>query len=446
MIATDSGGNVYVAGAYGIGTLTFYDTTDVSNAYTKTLTSTTADGFVAKYSTDGVPAWVARITSTSSNDVANAMAVDAFGNVFVGGYYGADVTFYSASGSASYTLTWTSTSVAATTDAFIVKYDTNGLWQWSAQIASTSNDYINSVAADPSGNVIVTGSYAGALAFYNTGSTQASLTLPLTTGTVNSFVAKYTTAGTVSWVAQLSGSGATNSASGVASDPFGNVIVSGTYTGSPLTIYNSSGVSNASLLNSGDQDAFIVKYTPSGGFVWAARVASANRDYGGTVVTDAAGNIFMNNMSINASLGVTFYNSSGTTFTTLTGTANQDVYLIKYSPAGSVLWVARLSSTGNEWSYGLTVDSSGNPIISGSSASNITFYNSDGTAGAGPFTNPGTAIMGWVAKYSSTGSVLWASQQYSTGTTTSVGAATDSSGYVYAGLTYTANIIVSNAV
>jgi hypothetical protein len=98
---------------------------------------------------------------------------------------------------------------------------------WAAQIAGTSSDYGYGVATDSSGNVFVTGVYSAALTLYNTGGTTGA-TLAFTNAT-DAFIAKYSSTGTVLWAAQIAGTGS-DYGQAVATDPSGNVVVTGYYS------------------------------------------------------------------------------------------------------------------------------------------------------------------------------------------------------------------------
>ena len=79
---------------------------------------------------------------TSSTDLANGVATDSSGNVYVtGGTYG---------GLDGNTNTGNS-------DLFVVKYNSSGTKQWTKQLGSSSRDYDYGVATDSSGNVYVAG-------------------------------------------------------------------------------------------------------------------------------------------------------------------------------------------------------------------------------------------------------------------------------------------------
>jgi len=202
-VATDSSGNVYVTG-YTSGGLD--GNTSAGNA----------DLFVVKYNSSGTKQWTKQL-GTSSTDSANGIATDSSGNVYVTGdtYGGLD-------GNTS----------AGYNDLFVVKYLDNGTKQWTKQLGTSSTDLANGVATDSSGNVYVAGGTYGGL----DGNTNA--------GNSDLFVVKYNSSGTKQWTKQL-GTSSTDLANGVATDPSGNVYVTGvTYgglDGNTNAGYNSSG-------------------------------------------------------------------------------------------------------------------------------------------------------------------------------------------------------------
>jgi hypothetical protein len=120
-IAVDGSGNVYVTGkSIGIGTDGDYAT--------------------IKYDTSGNELWVARYNGPGdySSDLAQAIAVDGSGNVYVTGYSIGSGTSY---------------------DYATVKYDTNGNQLWVARYngPGNSDDHAEAIAVDTSGNAYVTG-------------------------------------------------------------------------------------------------------------------------------------------------------------------------------------------------------------------------------------------------------------------------------------------------
>jgi hypothetical protein len=396
-VATDSSGNVFVTGSY-TAALTLYNTgggTGASLAYTGG-----NDCFLAKYSSAGSVLWATRIASTG-DDVGYGVATDSSGNVFVTGYYNAALTLYNTGGGTGATL-----AVTGGYDCFLAKYSSAGSVVWAAQIASTGTDQGNGVSTDSSGNVFVTGYYNAALTLYNTGGTTGA-TLAVTGG-YDVFLAKYSSAGSVVWAAQIAGTG-TDYGYGVATDSSGNVFVTGSYTAA-LTLYNTGGTTGATLAVTGGYDVFLAKYSSAGSVVWATRIASTGTDQGYGVATDSSGNVFVTGYY---SAACTLYNTGGGTGATLAFAGVTDVFLAKYSSAGSVLWAAQIGSTASDPGYGVATDSSGNVFVTGNYGAALTLYDTGGTTSTTlAFTG---GVDAFLAKYSPTGFISGTYNVYSGG-------------------------------
>ncbi|UCG30906.1 MAG: SBBP repeat-containing protein [candidate division WOR-3 bacterium] len=117
-IALDAAGNAYITGG-SEGSGTDYDYATV------------------KYDASGVEQWVARYNGPGSGwDLANAIAVDAGGNVYVTGY---------------------SVGSGTSEDYTTIKYDSLGVEQWVMRYDAGLGDFANDLTIDGEGNVFVTG-------------------------------------------------------------------------------------------------------------------------------------------------------------------------------------------------------------------------------------------------------------------------------------------------
>ena len=169
------------------------------------------------------------------------------------------------------------------------------------------------------------------------------------------------------------------------------------------------------LANAGSNDAFVVKYKSTGSLLWAARIASTGDDRGVRVRTDTAGNLYALGYTGGTA---TLYNTDGSTY----GTIAASTYLIKYSAAGIIQWVSRISGG---TPYDIAVDSVNNVIYVCGKGSSLTFYNAAGTAVIN-YTLTLASVPGYIAKYDSSGTPLWAS--YMGATTGSAGYSTQNNG------------------
>ena len=164
-VATDSSGNVYVAGGTNGG---LDGNTSAGNT----------DLFVVKYNSSGTKQWTKQLGS-SSDDYANGIVTDSSGSVYVTG-----TTYGGLDGNTS----------AGNADLFVVKYNSGGTKQWTKQLGTPSTDTANGVTTDSSGNVYVAGGTYGGLDG-NSGS-----------GGNDFFVVKYNSSGTKQWTKQLGSS------------------------------------------------------------------------------------------------------------------------------------------------------------------------------------------------------------------------------------------------
>jgi uncharacterized delta-60 repeat protein len=119
-IAVDDLENVYVTG-YSYGDSTY------------------SDYLTIKYNSNGAEQWIVRYSGPgNSTDIAEAIALDQAGNVYVTGH---------------------STGIDTDDDYATIKYDSNGIEQWVARYDGplSEDDYAYDIALDDAGNVYVTG-------------------------------------------------------------------------------------------------------------------------------------------------------------------------------------------------------------------------------------------------------------------------------------------------
>ncbi|MBK7401984.1 MAG: SBBP repeat-containing protein [Myxococcales bacterium] len=105
------------------------------------------DGFVRSYDASGNERWTRQFGS-SQFDGVRGVAVDASGNVLVGGF-----TVASLPGQTS----------VGKEDAFVQSYDGSGKHRWTKQFGTDVYDSVDGIAVDASGKVLVVGSTMGTL-------------------------------------------------------------------------------------------------------------------------------------------------------------------------------------------------------------------------------------------------------------------------------------------
>ena len=260
-----SAGDIIVTGLYN-GQARIYNAPGNLVFVTLNNVTASADVFIVKYiGTTGAATWVTKITGAGA--LANAergygIAVDSNSNIIVTGIYTGTATIFNADTSTFGTLPNAGLGI----DAFIVKYDSSGLGLWTTRIAGATTDRAHGIAVDSLNNIIVTGLYSvTATTIYNAPGGAVS-TLPTLTnsGSNDVFVVKYNSSGVGVWATRIAGT-ADDTGNSITVDSNNNIIVTGYYNSSPVTIYNTPGTLVAgTLVNTGLYDVFLVKYMSNG--------------------------------------------------------------------------------------------------------------------------------------------------------------------------------------
>lgn len=157
--------------------------------------------------------------------------------------------------------------------------------------------------------------------------------------------------------ARRAGGGDTGSGNAIAADAAGSVLVAGQFRGT-----NVFGPTN--LISAGEDDGFVAKYDASGTLLWARRIGGPGFDEARAVAVDGTGQVLVAGLFQGVtSLGPTNLTSSG----------ESDIFLAKYSPAGSLVWARKAGGNLSDEAYGVAVDAEGQVYITGCVTGTATF-------------------------------------------------------------------------
>ena len=246
-------------------------------------------------------------------------------------------------------------------------------------------------------------------------------------GGFDGLIVKYDSSGTLQWARRIGGTDG-DFVRSITSDSAGNIIVTGNYTSTTLTIYDTDGTTTfTTLANAGSDDAFIVKYNSSGNPQWARRIGGSGTDAGWGITTDSNGNIVV--AGGYASSPVSIYGSSAS-FTTLANAGSNDIFIVKYNSSGDPQWARRMGGINDDTGSRVATDSNGNIFVSGyHSSTTLTIYDTDGTTTFTTLANAG-GQDGFIVQYNSSGDPQWARRIGGTGSDTLYSVATDSNGNI----------------
>jgi hypothetical protein len=289
--------------------------------------------------------------------------------------------------------------------------------------ASSGYSVGDAITTDGLGNVYWAGDY--------TGSVNVGGGTTLTTSSNEAFaVAKYTSGGALLWADSFSGTGpgdnANSDGSQVAVDGTGNVYVTGEFTGT-LTL-GSFTLTSLSGTNWGN--AFVAKLSPSGTVLWARQFGNAQETESAGIAVDGAGNVY----TTGAFQGTV--NFGGVSLTSPAG--DKDMFLTKLDTNGNTVWAKHFGGTAFTDGFSVAVTGTGSVYVAGTFTGAVAF-------GSTTLTDPGGQGSGFVAKFTSAGSVPWARVVNSNQVYEEVfGLAVDPAGNVYAGAAFSGTITIGS--
>ncbi len=407
-VATDPAGNIYLAGYTGSGD-------GIAAGGHQNIVGGNFDAFLVKFNTEGVRQWATYYGGTS-DDLGHSVATDASGNVYLAG------------------ITSSSTAIAFNghqndkglgTDAFLVKFNTDGERQWSTYYGGNDIDEGYSIATDPSGNVYLSGITNSSNNIASGGFQNTFASNPSGLANPDAFLVKFSSSGNRLWATYYGGVGREEEATSLATDASGNIYLaikscssaglslnghlnisgfsnpaqylgynttllvkfSSTGTRNWATYYNgfinalatdasgnlyvagttkySSGVASGGHQNlySFSDDAFLVKFNGFGVRQWGTYYGEIGGDYGTSVVTDALGNVF---------LGGYTYSSNSIAYEGLQNTKDgvNDGFLVKFNSLGVRIWGTYYGGNFGDFANGVAISGS-NFYLAGTTFSNI---------------------------------------------------------------------------
>lgn len=347
-IAVDSAGNYYIAGL----------TTNVSSDFSPTglgdVEEVDADGFVAKYDSNGNQLWSNVIETASDTreysflggfltanihkfDAASSLSIGPDGSIYVGGFVEAIPA-----------VTYSGFSIESNaSNGFIAKFNSStGQRNWLTTVGGNQSDAVSDIAVDDNGNIYVTGIQDASLLEVDLDSGDsfsADLSTPFTGG--DAWVAKYSGTGTTNasllWSDTLA---STNNqqdyARAIAIDGSGNAYITGDTLGTLPT-----------QTAAGNTDGFVSKYDTNGSRQWVNQFGTSAKEQSQAIAVDSQGKIYVSGES-----GGSLYG---------TNLGSDDIWIATYDSTGALTGSTQLGTSRAEEIYRAWVDSADNTYFVG---------------------------------------------------------------------------------
>ncbi len=397
-MATDASGNVYVTGSFE-GTADFDPGSGIYN-----LTSNGShDIFVAKLDANGNLLWAHQFGSANW-DEGKAIGISPLGYVFVAGRFADTTDFDPGAGIANLTAKPTTCGLYGV-DAFVLKLDANGNYQWAHNLGGSGADEIHALAVGPDESVHLAGFYrviVGETVDFDPG---ASSFLLSNGGMLTAeFLLKLNGSGNFVWAKQFTTSVlfATSclrnimfTINALAIDASGRVHAAGEYTGNADFDPSSAVFTISTTVN----NSFVLKLQANGTFVWAKAFAGGTNEILGIAV-DASSRVYVTG----GWTGTVDFNPSTTTTNLISKNANYDAFVVKLTAAGAYTWAKAIAGNQTDVGRAISVDATGNVYTAGEFSVTTDF--NPGTAKYNLISAGGTDV--YVSKLSASGGFVWA--------------------------------------
>jgi len=264
-----------------------------------------------------------------------SVATDSHGNVYSAGLFNKTADFDPGPGVFDL-----SANNSGETGIYISKLNTAGGFLWAIQVSAVVSFGNIEISVDKDDNVYL----ASELREPTDMDPGPGVYLLTPIGAVDAFVAKYDPNANLVWAKLFGGPGDTVPRSDVlANDDDNNVIVCGNFNN---TVDFDPGLDTFTLTSTAHIQAFIVKLTSDGDFIWARQFGNSPFALYGSSIEDIKCDKQSNIYTVGNFAGPCDFDTGPGTFT-LQGTSLRDGYIAKLNPAGELVWAKRIGNTTN---------------------------------------------------------------------------------------------------
>ncbi len=280
---------------------------------------------------------------------AEACSTDALNNVYMTG------TTNQNSGTVMATVGSHQTTNGGGLDAFLAKFNSAGVRQWSTHYGGAGDEYGYSCPVDAAGNIYMAGVTTTSVG--TTIATVGSHQQNYGGGIEDAFLVKFNAAGVRQWGTYY-GDTQYETAYSAAIDLAGNVYISG-ITGSTANI--STPGAHQPIYGGGVKDAFLIKFNPAGVRQWGTYYGGTGDDMSYSCAVDVNSNVFLT--------GETSTNSGTSIATAIShqpiNAGGRDAFLAKFNSSGVRQWGTYYGGTSDDLGRRAAIDKLGNIYLPG---------------------------------------------------------------------------------
>jgi len=340
--------------------------------------------FVSKMNANGRVLWKKSIAA-SGFDTGISVEIDRFGNVIVAGRTQDGGDFDPGPGVFL---------ISSYGGFFTIKLDSDGNFIWGMSLPPS---HLEGMTIDQDGNVFLAGWYTQTYDF-DPGPGTFNMSSP--NNRQEGFLVKLDSDGNFLWAAQL-GSTSSDFIYDIHTDPFGDIYLTGTFTGTVDFDFTSAWYvvsSNNAVFSC--CDVFIQKINSNGGAIWVKPIGrSYEIDMGENISTDPYGNVYITGRFRDS----VDFNPDPVAEHMLYSNGDHDIFAMKLDSSGNFIWANSRGSGREDFAEGIIGDADGNCYLTGTWYDTVDF-------------DPGPGVVSkisaggkdaFVSKLDTNGNLLW---------------------------------------
>jgi len=336
-VAADDAGNVYVVGSFE--EVVDFDPSKRKDKIKAKGREGFPDIYLTTYSPEGLYRWTARIGGRGRN-FALAATVTARDDIVITGDFEGKVDFNPSKRKDKH-------KSHGLSDAFVALLHPDGSYGWTRTIGGPGEEGAFGVTADNDGNIFVAGYFMLTMDF----DPGRGVDQHTSHGAEDVFVTKFGPDGSYHWTRTFGGTGY-DVGFGVTTDADNNVLVTGEFCGT--VDFDPTEGKDIRQAN-GENDAFVVKLSPDGAYLWAATIGGPGRDgEKSDIAVDTADNVYYTGMFEET---VDFDPTNGVDLRVSNGYC--DLFISSLGPDRSYRWTRTVGGLGVDVALGIDVSDSG---------------------------------------------------------------------------------------
>lgn len=325
----------------------------------------------------------------NGDDIGLFCQTDNFSNVYLTGYTGYLNTGIATTG--AYQVLYG----GGNSDAFLVKFNTNGVRLWGTYYGDVGTDEGHGLACDPMGNIYVVGwtDVSPNKIFASVGCYQSAFS-----GWSDGFLAKFNSSGVRIWGTFYGGSGF-DEANSCCLDANGDIHFVGLTQGDANNFKIVTPGAYQTTFAGGNGDALYVKFDANGNRLYGTYYGGPGDENSYSCTLDATGNLYLVGFTTSSLTGI----STTSCHQNIYGGGNRDSYIGKFGTNGMLQWGTYYGGNDIEEGFSCATDAIGNVYLYGYSGS----FNNIATPGSHKSSMPFPSIDSYLVKFNSNGVRQW---------------------------------------